>query len=160
MKIALLAILVALAGSGFARADEEKVPLKELPGAVVDAVKARFPKAEMSGAEKETEAGKTTYEIALKNEGKAIDLSIRADGTIQEIETVVAEADLPGPVAATLAARYPGATLKEAEEIVSLEEGKESKAFEVHLMTPSKKAVEVKLSPAGKVLKVEDGDED
>ena len=40
-------------------ADEEKIPLDKLPKAVVEAVKKRFPKAEMKEASKEIEDGKT-----------------------------------------------------------------------------------------------------
>ena len=54
------------------------MPLDKLPKAVVEAVKKRFPKAEMIGAAKETEDGKTEYEVTIKDGGKTRNGSIRA----------------------------------------------------------------------------------
>ena len=54
-------------------ADEEKIPVKELPKAVLKAVKEKFPKAEIKGAAKEEEDGKTTYEVMLKVKGRSVD---------------------------------------------------------------------------------------
>ena len=53
----------------FAGADKVKVPLKDVPKAVLDSIKEKFPRAELTEATKETEDGKTTYEIALKDGG-------------------------------------------------------------------------------------------
>lgn len=66
------------------RADEEKVAIKDVPKVVLDAVNARFPGAELTGAEKETEDGKTLYEVSLKQGGRNIDVGITDAGTITE----------------------------------------------------------------------------
>jgi hypothetical protein len=64
---AIKCFLVVISGVGFAglcagvHADEEKVPLDKLPKAVVEAMKKRFPKAEIIEAAKEMEDGKTEY---------------------------------------------------------------------------------------------------
>lgn len=141
------------------RADEVKVALKDVPKAVIDAVKAKFPQAELGEASKETENGKTTYEIALKDRGRAVDLSATAEGKITEIETTIEAKSLPAKVAAALDAKYPKATMKKAEEIVEIDDGKETKSFEVILVTTAKKSVEVKLSPEGKILHEEDSED-
>src|SRR5437868_818153 len=81
------------------RADEEKVPIDKLPKAVVDAVKKRFPEAEITGASKEVEDGKTLYEVALKQKDMKMDVTLTAEGEIQEIEKQIAAKDLPKAVA-------------------------------------------------------------
>jgi len=141
-----------------ARADEEKVPLKDVPRTVLDAVKARFPGAELTGAAKETEDGKTTYEVALKEKDRNVDVALTAEGKIVEIEREIAAGALPKAVAAAIEAKYPKATVKKAEEIVEFDGGKESRSYEV-VLAVAKKTLEVKLSPEGKVLKEEDDDE-
>ena len=157
----VLASLLALAPS--ARADEVKVPLKDVPKAILDAVKAEFPRGELKGAEKETEDGKTTFEVSLKDGGHAVDVSLKDDGTILEVEKEVAAGDLPAAVAAALKAKYPAATIKKAEEIVKHEAGKKARSYEAIMATGKETRVEVKLSTEGKVLaeaKVEDEEDD
>jgi uncharacterized membrane protein YkoI len=142
------------------RADEQKVELKDVPQAVLDAVKAKFPGAELKGAGKETEDGKTLYEVTLKDKGQNVDATLTPEGLIKEIEREITPRDLPKPVAAALEAKYPKAAIKKAEVIVEIEAGKETKSYEVVLTTEDKKSVEVKLSPEGKVLKTEEGSGD
>ena len=142
------------------RADEEKIPLKDVPKAVLDALKAKFPAGEMKGAGKETEDDETIYEITLVDRGKHIDVSVDEEGEIEEVETEIAAGDLPKPVAESLHAKYPEATIRKAEEIVEIEDGEETKSFEVVVVTGAKKTFEVKLSPGGKILTEEEEDKD
>jgi hypothetical protein len=152
----LAGLLIHLA---FARADEVKVPLKDVPKVVLDSIKAKFPRAELTEATKEIEDGKTTYEIALKDGGHAVDVAATADGKITEIETTIDAKALPAKVTAALTDKYPKATIKKAEEIVEINDGTETKCFEVVLMTTAEKSVEVKMSPDGKILKEEQGED-
>lgn len=142
------------------RADEEKIPLQDVPRAVLDAVKTRFPNGEIKSAEKEVEDGQTSYEIALRDGGHAIDVALSANGAIVEIEKEIAVKDVPKPVASAVAAKYPGATIRKAEEIVAYKGGKEEKSYEVVVAESGKKSVEVKLSADGKIVKHEEDDED
>lgn len=142
----LLGSIVLVTG---ARADEEKVPLKDVPRVVLDAVRARFPEGEIKDAGKEVEGGKTTYEVAVKDKGHAIDVSLKADGTILEVETEVAAGDLPEAVTAALKAKYPRATIRKAEEVVKFDGGREEKSYEVVLASGGKKTVEVSVSSDG-----------
>ena len=70
MKTMLLSLIVGIAltvlGAFAVWADEEKVPLDKLPKAVVEAVKEKFPKAELVSASKEDENGKTVFEVSIK----------------------------------------------------------------------------------------------
>ncbi len=66
--------------------------------------------------------------------------------------------DLPKPVTDAIAGKYPKATLKKAEEVVEIEDGKEEKAYEVDVVTAAGKAVEVKVDASGKIEEDEEDD--
>src|SRR5438128_950476 len=89
----VLSTLSAPARSG------EKVALDKVPKPVLEAVKKRFPKAEVSGASKSTVDKKTVYEVSLKEGGKGIDATVSDDGKITQIEKEMAFKDLPEAVA-------------------------------------------------------------
>jgi uncharacterized membrane protein YkoI len=149
--VAAFALAVLLTG---ARADEEKVPLDKLPRAVRDAVKAKFPGAELVGASKEVEKGETLYEVSFKYKGHNHDATFKADGSIVSVEKEITAKDLPRAVAEALSAKYPGATYKKVEEVT--EGGKVT--YEALLVTADKKTLEVVLDPSGKVIKEEGKD--
>jgi len=117
LRIAVSGVLAVVVASSAGRADEEKVPLDKLPKAIVAAVKKRFAEGEMVSAEKETDKGKTVYEVALKHKGKKIEVSLTPEGTILEIEKEIAFDDLPKAVSDTVKTKYPKADIKLAEEV-------------------------------------------
>jgi hypothetical protein len=136
------------------QAQEEKVALDKLPKAVVEAVKKRFPKGELLEAAKETEAGKTEYEVSLKDDGTKMDVMVTPEGAITLIEKEIAEKALPKPVRATLKREYPNATYKRIEEVIKVEGGKETTDFyEILLETADKKKAEAQINPDGKLRK-------
>lgn len=98
--------------------DEEKVPLDKLPQKIVDAVKAKFPDAKLVSAEKEKENNEIVYEVAIKNKDQKIEVTLKEDGTIIEIEKQIDAKDLPKVVSDALESKYPKATYK----LVSREE--------------------------------------
>jgi hypothetical protein len=134
------------------QADEEKIPAENLPAAVKKAVKKKFSEARIRGAAKEVEDGVTTYEVELNVEGRSVDLALKADGTILEIEKEVPVSELPKAVRKKLAARYPGAKIEKAEEIIKGEDG--PVRYEVAIKA------EVVLTAKGKIVKAEEEDED
>jgi Putative beta-lactamase-inhibitor-like, PepSY-like len=139
------------------RADEEKVALDKVPQAIKDGVKKRFPNSEIKGASKETEGGKTSYEITIKNEGRAIDVTLTPEGVISGIEKEVDVKDLPKIVAASVVRKYPNATYKLIEEVIKVADGKENlEYYEILLVTVGKKKLEVVVTPAGKLTREED----
>ncbi|OWK45252.1 PepSY-like domain-containing protein [Fimbriiglobus ruber] len=147
-----VAVVAGLAVAVAARADEEKIPLDKLPKAVVDAVKAKFPKAEMKSAEKETEKGKTVYEVAIADGDAKIEVTVTPEGKIVAAEKEIKLADLPKPVAAALDKAYPKAEIKKVEEIT-----KDDKVtYEVLLVSADKKKLEVVFDKDGKVIETED----
>lgn len=138
-------------------ADEEKVPLDKLPKAVSEAVKKRFPSAELVEAAKETVGEQVEYEVTVKDCETKIDVMLTPNGKTAVIEKEIAAKDLPKAVADALDAQYPKATLKVLEEVVKVTDGKEAlEIYEVLLVTAEKKTFEVKLTSAGKITETEE----
>jgi len=159
----ILPLTLLVLAAAPSRGDEQRVPLGEVPKAVLDAIKARFPEAELKEASKEKEDDETVYEVSLVDQGRKIDVSVDDEGEIESTETEVAVADLPRAVASAIEAKYPKAAIRKAELIVEFEDGKEDERnYEVEIRTDAKKTIEVVLAPDGKIVEedAEDGDED
>ena len=76
LTLGVVFALAVFVGAGWA--DEEKVPLDKLPAKVLDAVKTKFPKADLVSASKEKENNETIYEVSIKDDGHKIDVSLKA----------------------------------------------------------------------------------
>lgn len=150
--------IVAVAAVAGVRADEEKVALDKLPKAVLDTVKKRFPKGDLKGAVKEKDdAGKTVYEVTLKDKELNVDVTLTPEGAIVSIEKEIKMKDVPKVVADALEAKHPKAKVKIAEEVFKVTGGKEKlEGYEFLLTTTAKKEVEVVISPEGKITKEEE----
>jgi uncharacterized membrane protein YkoI len=148
----VLTIATCLALGATAPAQEEKVPLDKVPAKVMAAVKDKFKEAEILSASTEVEEGKTLFEIQLKVNGQAHDVTLTEDGTIVEIEKEIAARDLPKSVTDALETKYPKATYKKVEEIAK--GGKT--LYEVLLDTDDKRSWEVVLDATGKIIEMED----
>lgn len=134
------------------RADEEKVPLDKLPKAVKEAVEKRFPKVEMKEASKEKDGDKVVYEVTLKKDGKAIDVTVTETGAIVLIEQEIEFKDLPKAVAKTFEEKYPKARYEIVESVTKVADGKETlEYYEAKLVDAGKKKWEVEVLPDGKV---------
>jgi len=134
--------------------DEEKIPLGKVPAAVMDALKAKYPGAEFTGAEKEEEDGGTVYEVALKHQGQKYEAECKPDGTLIAVDREIQLSDLPAAVTEALTKRWPKGTLKDAEEVTKGEE----KSYKVHITIHRQGhdiTAEVMLDPNGKVLDFE-----
>ncbi|HEX4590104.1 MAG TPA: PepSY-like domain-containing protein [Gemmataceae bacterium] len=158
MRAFLFAVVVGvLATRTTVRADEEKLTLDKVPAAVSAAVKKRFPKAEVLGASKEIEDGKTMYEVTIKDAGRKMDVSLTADGKLASIEKEITVKELPKKVAAALASKYPGAKYETLEEVIQVRNGTETLAYyEALLTTSDKKKVEVEIAVDGEIKKTEE----
>jgi hypothetical protein len=114
----LLSALGLLALTGAAQADEEKISVKDLPRAVLKAVKTKFPGAEIKeAAEEEDDEGETRYEVSLEFKGHAFDVALEPNGKIVEVEKAIDPEDLPRAVKKALAAAHPKAKIEKAEEV-------------------------------------------
>src|SRR5262245_62003135 len=149
-------VAVVLTGTVLAagfRADDKPKDLDKIPKAVMDGLKAKFPKPEITKWTKETENGKVVYDIEFKQDGRKAEADIAEDGTIQNFEKEFDAKDLPRAVTAAVEKKYPKSKMKEVMEITEIKDRKEVHGgFEIVLETADKKSVEVTVSRDGKIL--------
>ena len=131
-RAATLAVALALAASARLAAQERHpdaqkraeaaeaehtIPGTRVPAVVRDAFRHAYPTAHATKYSTEVENGKTVYEVESRDGDVHRDLLISAEGTILEVETQVALADLPPPV--RTAATANGAHVTRAEQVVA-----------------------------------------
>jgi hypothetical protein len=152
--LSVISVALLIAAGGGVRGDEEKIPLEKLPKAVVEALKERFPDAVLKSAEKENEDGKVIYDVALTHDGKKYEAGVTQEGEIATIEKQIEAKDLPRAVADALSEKYPGATYSTIEEVYKVKAKKETlESYEIAVVTPEKKKLEVHVAPDGKIKK-------
>jgi len=151
MALGVILILVAVARGG-----EEKVPADKVPKPVMEAVKARFQGAKVTGAGRETEEGKPVYEVTIKHKGQQIDVTLTPEGAILAIEKEITAKELPRAVRKALRGKYPKAMYKIVEEIIKVQKKEEKLAYyELLLVTADKQALEVQVTAEGKIVNEE-----
>ncbi len=147
----------ALGINGAARADEQKISLEMVPQAVKDSAAKEFPGAKITGAEKESENGKTLYELQLTHNGHKLEAEFTPDGELKEIEQQIKVEQLPDVVRKAVEAQNAGATIRNAEKVIHVNDGKRKlHAYEVAITTQDGKKKEVVVRPDGKIRKGED----
>jgi hypothetical protein len=132
-------------------------PAGKLPAPILAAFRTAYPNAAIKNAAKETEDGKTVWEVESIDNGLARDLVYNSDGAIAEVEEQIEPASLPAAVSATLQAKYPKATVTKAERLTK----GTTLTYEMTLKGASAKSVEI--TPEGKIVpaaKEEDDKED
>jgi hypothetical protein len=134
-------------------ADQAKVSLDQVPKAVIEAVKARFPKGELTGAEKETAESDTkdkkiTYEVKLIDKKRKFEVIATPDGKVLAVEKVLEASELPKVITALLDSDYPKAKIKKAEEVTR----DEKITYEVVLVTADMQTVKLMFDPRGKLV--------
>jgi hypothetical protein len=117
-----------------------------LPVAITEAFQKAYPTAKITGTAKETEGGKTVYEVESMDQGMSRDLIYNPDGTVVEIEEGMNAADLPAPVADGLKKLYPKAKVTKAEKLTR----GQTVEYELAISGAAKKSVA--LTPDGKVV--------
>ena len=142
MNLKPLFLSVLMASALFA---ETKLSFNDLPAAVQSAAKAQTDGAEITGASKEVEKGKTVYEVATTMNGKSRDLSFDKAGNLLEVEQEVALDTLPPPALAALKKRAAGGTIKKVESIAQ----GDFIAYEATFVTKSGKNAEIAVNADG-----------
>jgi uncharacterized membrane protein YkoI len=156
-SVAAAVLLVVFGPSAGSRAQESEIKLDEVPKPVMDSANAKFPGAKMREASKETEQGKTVYELSMTHENRKMDVTFEADGTLVLVETEVEEKDLPAAVLGAVKDKYPGSKIQLVESVKKGPEVKnEVDYYEFHLTTADKKSAEVEVDTTGKILKTEE----
>ncbi len=154
----VLGCITALLASGLIhitslRADEGEIDLKKLPKSVTASVKKMFPKAEWVKATKEEDGDEVTYEITIEVDEKKIDVTVDAEGEIEEFEKEIDIKKLPKEVVAAIKKKFGKASLESAEAVYSVEDDEQELEFyEVQIETADDKELEVKVKANGKII--------
>lgn len=135
-------IALSLAGIGAA---EKTIQMKDLPPAVLKAAQEETRGAKIVGVARETENGKTMYEVETMVNGHSRDLIFDATGRLDTAEEAVDASALPPAVKAAFEAK--GKILK-AESVTK---GK-TVTYEAQVQTGRKKS-EVAVDADGKPIK-------
>jgi hypothetical protein len=80
------AVAALLVGYPALWAQEERIPLANVPPAVIAAAKAALEGFQISSAETEVEDGQTVYELEGTANGMGYEVEVSADGRVLEIE--------------------------------------------------------------------------
>ncbi len=131
----------------------EDLRLDKIPKLVIDALKTKFPQAEIHKWTKEQEGNIVVYDIEFEQVGRKFEADIKEDGTIHNWEKAIGIEDLPEAVKKSVGEKYPNSTLKEIMEITAVIDGRDTlEGYEIVLQTAEMKEVEVMVAPDGKIL--------
>ncbi len=150
--IVCLAVLLGL-GSLVAVADE-KVPLDKVPPKLMEAVKAKFPKATVVSCEKEDEDGKTQFEFTLKDGDKKFVGIFSPEGKLLATEEPTKEEDVPAAAREAWKKKYPDGKITEIEKVTT-GEGTNAKITYEFQFTQGKQKWEAVFEPNGKFVSEE-----
>ena len=144
-----LAALVCLFVAGMGTAQEKKIKRSDLPLAVEKTATEVSRGATVRGYSKETESGKTTYEVEMMVKGHTKDVEVDANGAILAVEEQVEMASLPADVKAGLIAKAAGGKILKVE---SLTKNGRLVAYEAKVQSAAGKRSEIQVGPDGKPL--------
>jgi hypothetical protein len=148
-----LVLLAPVARSEEKDKDKDKLDLDKIPKKVMDALKAKFPKAKIHKWEKGKEGDKVVYDIEFTQDGLNFEADIFEDGKIHNWEKEIKAKDLPKAVTEAVEKKYPKGKITLVMEITAVKDGKdEREGYEIILDLGDKKEVEVTVSPEGKIL--------
>lgn len=148
--------MVAL-GAGWASAQTKTDPKRSrLPSAVLKAVDANCPGAEIDKLDVEDEAGVKLYDIEFKD-GRG-EIEVAQDGTVLDVATIVELKDVPEPAAAVIrkAAGTNGVREVEKSEVRTRIEERDGKGHLVPV-TPPEYVYEAELAKGGEIEVAADG---
>ncbi|MBZ5497994.1 MAG: hypothetical protein LAP85_16450 [Acidobacteriia bacterium] len=100
-------------------AGEGKLAMKDLPKVVQATIQKETQGAEIVGISKESDAGKTIYEVETKVKGHSRDMLIDAKGALTEVEEEVDLASLPAAVQAEIKKSIGKAKLVKLETVAN-----------------------------------------
>jgi hypothetical protein len=124
--------------------------VKDLPPAVQKTIQDQTKGAEIKAISKETEHGKTTYEIETLVNGKHRDLEINANGVVTEVEEETAIAGIPEPAKAAIGKKAMGGRIVVVETVTS---GASIVAYEAEYIDKNGRKREVRVKPDGTEVK-------
>lgn len=139
-------LAAAFAIAGVASAQEAKVSMKNLPEAVRTTVEAETKNATLKGISKETEKGKTVYEVESLVNGRTRDFMVDGAGKVYLVEEQLDASKAPQPVRTALEAQ---GTILVLESVTA----NGTTTYEGQVKTKTGKKVTMELDAAGKPLK-------
>ncbi len=129
---------------------EQSLKRKDVPKTILAAFEQSYPKAKVQGYSKETDKGKTVYEIESKEGKTARDVSYNEDGSLVSVEESIQYSELPETVRGAIAKEYPKHKAVICEKIMK----GTTTEFEV-LLKSGKQKIEVVYNPDGSVVEKE-----
>ncbi len=154
---AIAALLLALPATH--AQEQDKLELDKIPKTVMDALKAKFPQAEIRKCTKEKEGDIIVYDIEFTQNEQKLEADIKEDGTIHNWEKQITAKQCPKAVKRAAKKAYPKSTFKEIMEITAVTDGKDAlEGYEIVLETADKKVLELMLAPDGKIVEESAGE--
>ena len=115
-------LIAAAAFCATPAAADGDIALEDAPASVREAALQAAPGAELVSVSVETENGVSVYEFEARGkDGGPVEIDVREDGTVEEVETLIAMGDVPAPVVAAMNEAAPGFAPEEVE--LSIREG-------------------------------------
>jgi uncharacterized membrane protein YkoI len=145
----VLSLGLVLSANVIGRASERPVKMKDLPKAVQTTVQEQSKGATVRGLSKETDNGKTYYEVELKVKGHNRDVLIDPTGAVVEIEEEVSIASIPPAVKAQMEKQAGRGKIVTVESVTKNDA---VVAYEAHVKTGNKRS-EIKVAPDGQLIK-------
>jgi hypothetical protein len=133
------------------RAEDEKIPLDQVPALIKDAVKAKYPKAEIVSAEKGDVDGTKVFEFKLKQGIKEWEVAFTPAGKFHSSEEPLKEAELPAKVKDAFAKKYTDVKILTCEKETTGEGTAAKVVFEI-IFEKGKDKLEAQFDPNGKFL--------
>jgi hypothetical protein len=155
MRTRLTLVVLALVGAGgpAGGAAEESIPLAAVPPEAVAVLHDRFPGVTVWTAAVRPRGRSSVYAVEVRYEGRTLEVTLTRGGTILRVEEAMPPEELPAAVAKALQAKYPGAAYERAARVTK---GRK-RSYEALLVTPDNRAVEVAVTPKGKITKAKWG---
>ena len=113
---AVLAVVLLLSATSVFAQETKGMTAKDLPAAVSAAFAKAYPNAKILGVGKETENGKTYFEVESMDGKTRRDLLYAPDGTVYETEEVIADAAVPEAVKAALTKEFKKYEIEKVEK--------------------------------------------
>ncbi len=138
---------------------KEGLALDSIPKVVMDALKTKFPTAEIHQWTKEKEGDIVLYDFEFNQQDQKFEADITEDGTIHNWEKEIAAEELPEAVMKAVEKMYPKSNLQEIMEITLVKAEQDSlEGYEIVLETAEKQEVEVTVAPDGTILEEDPGE--
>lgn len=143
-------VVAGIVGGALVFCQEEPIEIELLPHSVLDALKAKFSRAEMARAYKKEFVGRAVYEIVMTQKRQKIGAIVAENGGILQIEKEIPAAELPEQVSRAIMAKHPGLLTVSAREVTQI-------SYKVLLKSDSgEKTITVSVDPSGMIEENED----